>query len=273
MFLVELGYGCNNACVFCAQGQLRARQRAVPAADVAALVDSAPAEVALAFVGGEPTLVPELAELVGRARRRGIEHVVVQTNGRRLASAGYAEQLAEAGVTGFEVSLHGPNEAVHDYHTAVPGSFRQTVAGLYRVRGTRVPFVITTVVTRSNFRHLSEIVRVVHTLGARAIRFAAVEPYGSARAAAARIVPAPALVQPRLERALRNARELGLDYVAGELRSAPESTEWFAGIGPVELENSSEVRATERTGLERHLPVVPSRSGSAHEPHPLGAVG
>jgi tetraether lipid synthase len=51
------------------------------------------------ITGGEPTLHPDLLDLLGRARRPGIGRVTVNTNGLTIArDADLAERLADAGV-------------------------------------------------------------------------------------------------------------------------------------------------------------------------------
>ena len=63
-------------------------------------------------------------------RDAGFRKITVQTNGRRLAYAGYAEELLRSGVTDFCLSVHGSRAAIHDALTRTPGSFLQTMAGL-----------------------------------------------------------------------------------------------------------------------------------------------
>lgn len=274
MHLVELGFHCDNSCVFCAQGVLRDKEPARSFAARAAEVDAAPKGEALAFVGGEPALVDELGELVERARQRGAPRVVVQTNARRLASAGIAEGLARAGVTSLDVSLHGDSEQVHDYHTGVAGSFRQTVLGIRRARAARLELGVSTVVTRSNFRHLAGIVRVAHTLGARAVRFVLARPLGAARVGSSRLVPARRMVWPHVARARELAKTLGLAFFAPdfEVASEPAAEHWFAGLGPAEPEPAP----TSFVDQPRKLRMIPfgspARPGGTGEAHQVGAA-
>ncbi len=236
MHVVELGFHCNNACAFCGQGKLREMQPPEAVDALFARVDAAPPHDTLAFVGGEPTLVEELCDLVERARARGVTRIVVQTNARRLAVDGVASALTAAGVTSLDVSLHGDSEALHDYHTGTEGSFRQTALGIRRARAARLELGVSVVVTRSNYRHLSGIVRVAHTLGGRAVRFVLARPLGAALENAARIVPEPRMVWPHLARAFELSRTLGLAFAAPdfELSSGQDVDQWFAGLGTTE---------------------------------------
>lgn len=230
MHLVELGFRCNNACVFCAQGRIHGTDAARALETLEAEVDAAPVHGPLAFVGGEPTLVEELGHLVERARDRGIARIIVQTHARRLAAPGVAKSLAQAGVTSLEVSLLGDGEALHDYHAGAAGSFRQTITGIRRARAARLAVAISVVVTRSNLRHLSGIVRVAHTLGAEAVRFALAEPCGAGSDDAMRLIVDRRMAWPHLARAFELARTLGLAFASPdfELSSHEFVEQYFA---------------------------------------------
>lgn len=229
MHHIFLGFACNNACVFCAQGSLRDQEEGPP--DVAAQIATIVAGETVAFTGGEPTIHDELPAWIKLADAKGAARVVVQTNGRRLAYRAFTRALREASANlGLDVALQGSTAAMHEHHTGTPGSFEQTVRGVRTARAERLPVGITTVVTRSNFRHLGEIARLAHTAGAEAIHFAKAEPLGRAAIARDRVVPAREMVLPYLTRAAAEAQRLGLEVVVG----ARESSVIFAGIGEIE---------------------------------------
>jgi molybdenum cofactor biosynthesis enzyme MoaA len=66
------------------------------------------------FIGGEPTLYKGLPELVRLAKDRGIEEVTVVSNGRRLSSSTYVQELCSAGVDLFSVTIHSIVPALHN---------------------------------------------------------------------------------------------------------------------------------------------------------------
>lgn len=254
MLAVSLGFSCNNACVFCAQGELRA-QNDTPD-DAEALVSSAAPGEVVAFVGGEPTLAGSLPALIRAAHARGAARILLQTNARRLSYGGYAGALrAASSRLTLDVSLHGSTGPMHDYHTSAPGSFAQTVKGLAQARAAGIPFAVTTVVTRSNFRHLSEIVRLAGALGARAVQLAPAAPHGSAARARDRVIPAPELIAPHIAHASVEARAMGLGVVAAGRASDPSAAAWFAGLGDVE-EASRAALASEPGARRVHLAVL-----------------
>jgi MoaA/NifB/PqqE/SkfB family radical SAM enzyme len=232
MRAIALGFACNNACVFCALGDGDARGPAEidPAGAIASV---APGE-AVAFQGGEPTLLAGLCGWIQAADGRGAARIVLQTNGRRLAYRAYARALREASAKlVLDVSLHGATAPMHEYHTGVPGSFAQTVQGLRNARAEGIPAGVTTVVTRSSFRHLAEIVRVAHAAGAQAVHFAPAEPAGRAAANKPKVMPSSEMVLPHLQRAVAEAQRLGLGVQVGDRPVPGTASAFFAGIGEV----------------------------------------
>jgi MoaA/NifB/PqqE/SkfB family radical SAM enzyme len=113
----------------------------------------------LVLTGSEITLRKDLPELVRRARASGFERVRIQTHGMALARLEYCEQLVEAGVTEFFVSVPGHEALTHDLITGVPGSYAKTLRGLENIdRFENVISITNTVVTTRNFRLLESIV-------------------------------------------------------------------------------------------------------------------
>jgi MoaA/NifB/PqqE/SkfB family radical SAM enzyme len=88
----------------------------------------------------EPTLRRDLPKLVRELRARGPASITLLTNGRMLGYAAVTAELQKAGVDRFIVKLFGLDEAAHDEHTRVPGSYKQAVAGVAAARalGVRV---------------------------------------------------------------------------------------------------------------------------------------
>lgn len=172
-------------------------------------------------------MLPDLFELIALARREGASSVVVQTNGRRLAYAAYAAGLREAGATAVDVSLPGATAAMHEFHTCTEGSFAQTVRGLGGGRAAGLVVGVTIVATRSNYRHLSEIVRLGVTQGAQLVQVAVARaPHGALGSA---LIPPRELLQPHLVEAARVALALGARVLVEGRASHPSVLDVFAG--------------------------------------------
>lgn len=212
--LVRSGYGCNNACRFCRQGSLRTSQGDLADDEIEQAVRAAARQAvgprsALLLSGGEITLRDALPDWVEIARELGARRVIVQTNGRRLGYRRYAERLVAAGTDAVAIAVHGHVAACHDWLTRAPSSFDQTLAGITNARAAGATVLTNTVITRSNFRHLRDIVRLAVSRGAAAVRFLWPIREGWAADFAPSIVPNLELVRPYLEQATTIARSLG----------------------------------------------------------------
>jgi organic radical activating enzyme len=178
---VSLLRRCDNACVVCGlEGVPRDGPRGEDEVR-AAMRAARPLHHELTFVGGEPLLDPSLVDHVAHARALGFRRVGVQTNGRRLASRELVARLAGAGLTDVHVTLHGAEAAVHDYHTGVDGAFAQTMAGVVAARAQGLQVVAATVLTRSNFRVIGALPRLLATRGIAA--WTVTVPHARGRAA------------------------------------------------------------------------------------------
>lgn len=107
--VVEITDHCNLRCPTCyaASGPERLTHRSM--SEVLAMLDAVIESEGEADVvqisGGEPTLHPQLFEILDAARARPIKHLMLNTNGLRIAQEpGFAERLAEYG-SGFEIYL------------------------------------------------------------------------------------------------------------------------------------------------------------------------
>jgi molybdenum cofactor biosynthesis enzyme MoaA len=115
MVHVNTGPVCNIRCVYC-NVHGGDDQRLFDRAYVEQLIDAAAEALVprrdlhgvltLDLIGGEPTLHPDLAAFVARARARGFPQVTICTNGLLLLRPGYLDRLLDAGLTGVRFSLH-----------------------------------------------------------------------------------------------------------------------------------------------------------------------
>ena len=202
---INASYTCNNRCIFCAQGTLRSQVAAPPEPG---MQGDGPLVV---FLGGEPTLLDDLPARVELSRAQGARRIVLQTNARRLAYPAYAQSLANAGVDALDVSLQGGRAEIHDHHTRCPGSFVQTLAGVRAARNLGMEVGLTTVITRSNFRHLDELTRRAASLGIKRLHMTPARPVGEGRRLLARVVPRLSWLIPHLGAAAREADHRGMD--------------------------------------------------------------
>lgn len=173
---IETGLRCNNHCAFCPQRALRGVAGPRAELDTAEVlrriaVGRRDGHDEVAFTGGEPTIRPDIEDLVLAARQAGFSRVSISTNGRALVYRERVRRLLRAGLTGASVSLHGPDAATHDGLCGTPGGFEQVVKGLANVRMVAselgVPFFLNTVtlIVPDNADRLRETLLLAGRLG------------------------------------------------------------------------------------------------------------
>ena len=107
--IIEVNEACNLSCPVCFADSSVKRTGHRSLAQIEALLDVLVASEGepdlVQFSGGEPTLHPQFFEILAAAKRRPIRHLMINTNGLRIArEPGFAERLAEF-MPGFEVYL------------------------------------------------------------------------------------------------------------------------------------------------------------------------
>jgi MoaA/NifB/PqqE/SkfB family radical SAM enzyme len=200
---IKVGFACNNHCRFCVQGQKRLRFGRREKQELQKILSENKNRYhGVVFTGGEPTLHPDLVDLVTEARRLGYLSIQIQSNGRMFAYRDLCRRLVDAGANEFSPALHGHRAELHDFLTTVAGSFSQTVAGIENLKKLGQRVVTNTVITRSNFRHLTDIARLLVELGVDQFQLAFVHPVGSALENFSSIVPRLSLIEPFVKEAL-----------------------------------------------------------------------
>lgn len=190
---VAVTSSCNLRCAFCYYGCAHAAPRPaktkpqMTAEQIHRILKTIYLEArtpSVSFTGGEPTLRPDLPQLVRDAKDIGLR-VNLITNGTRVTPA-LADALAAAGLDSAQVSLEGTTPRIHDAITGVTGSYSRSVAavGHFRDRGVTVHTN-----TTLNQRNLSDSVAmprfVAGTLGLDRFSMNLIIPSGSATAGAA----------------------------------------------------------------------------------------
>ena len=208
---VKCGFLCNNRCLFCVQGNKRENYGDISTERILDALEKGRGDAdQLVLTGGEPTMKKDFLLLVRKAKELGFRLIQIQTNGRMFAHRPFCEETVAAGATDFSLALHGHTPELHDYLTRTPESFWQTVKGIRNLVEMGQVVGTNTVITRSNFRHLPAIGRLLVRLGVRQYQFAFVHALGTAAENFQRIVPRYALVEPYVHQGLEPGLAAGV---------------------------------------------------------------
>ncbi|HEX7761545.1 MAG TPA: radical SAM protein [Caulobacteraceae bacterium] len=107
--LIEVNEACNLSCPVCFADSSVKRQGHRTLAEIEAMLDAVVASEGepdlVQISGGEPTIHPQFFDILDAAKRRPIRHLMINTNGLRIAQEpAFAERLATY-MPGFEVYL------------------------------------------------------------------------------------------------------------------------------------------------------------------------
>ena len=107
--LVDVNEACNLTCPICFSDSSPKRSLHLPLAEIERMMDVLVASEGepdlLQISGGEPTIHPQILDIIAAAKRRPIRHVMLNTNGIRIAEdPEFVDRLAEFR-PGFEVYL------------------------------------------------------------------------------------------------------------------------------------------------------------------------
>ncbi len=164
---VAITYRCNLKCAFCYAGcncttNPVGDDREMSTKEVLGVLNKIynNAEVpSVSFTGGEPTLRPDLEELIEGAKRLGM-WVNLITNGTRI-TAGRARVLASAGLDSAQISLEGTTKETHDRVTGIKGSFDRTVAAFSFFRDAGIKTHSNTTICQDNLHECSKMPQFV----------------------------------------------------------------------------------------------------------------
>jgi len=120
------------------------------------------------FSGGEPTLHPDIIEIVSYAKSKGIKRIAISTNGSNKSSLYF--KLVEAGVNDFSISLDACCADDGDKMSGgVVGSFDKVIENIKYI--SRLTYVtVGVVLTKDNVQRTIDTIKFADSLGVSDIR-------------------------------------------------------------------------------------------------------
>ena len=253
--IAELTYRCPLRCVYCSNPLgYRAVRDALDGAAWSRVFGEAAGlgAVHVGLTGGEPTLHPDLEEIVAGAARASLySHLV--TAGTTLDRDGLAA-LARAGLRSVQLSIQDADAAASD-EVAGAECFAAKLAFADSVRELGIPLTINVVLHRHNLARVAEITALAQRLGAARLELANAQYQGWALRNRAALLPTRAQLDAAAQEVARLRRETrGMEilFVRAD----------YYGDRPRALHGR--LGATEhRRGARRAGPAVPRRRRAA----------
>ncbi len=170
-YAIELTYACNNSCTGCANVWGTRHQQTLT--NWQNLFDRiAPPENPdkyadlIRLTGGEPTLHPELPQIVNHIDSLGIAHVLF-TNGRWTDPSAIIDLYQkQKNCLGMLVSLH--SSTAHDHNSLVndDNAFAETCANIRQAADAGIEVFTNTILSKDSCKQVEEIIQLSEELGA-----------------------------------------------------------------------------------------------------------
>lgn len=125
--------------------------------------------------GGEPTLYPEICDLVAYCAEIGLSPTII-TNAQALATRSKVADLGRAGVRDFLVSIQGLG-AVYDESVGQQGAHVRQMKALRNLQDEGIPFRFNTVLSRPALGQLADVARLAVLTGAEVVNFLGFNPF------------------------------------------------------------------------------------------------
>jgi radical SAM protein len=162
----EVTQACDLACVHCrAAAQPDRHPMELTTDEGKALIDQIAGMQVPVFVltGGDPIKRPDLFELIGHARSRGVR-VSLTPSATPLLTREIILRLKAAGLARLAVSMDGASAETHDAFRGMSGSFARTLDAVRWANEIGLPVQINTTFSRRNIGEIDNIVALVESL-------------------------------------------------------------------------------------------------------------
>ena len=161
-FELYLNLVCNQRCLHCFNGRsIRAAGKDLGFSRVCAemLRMRAKGFDWLSFLGGEPTVYPDILKAVSMGGKLGYRRIMTYSNGLKYADREFTERMRKAGLTDTCLSVHGHDKRLHEAVTRSPGSFEKVLRAIENLERCKVKITLILVLNALNKDKLKEMLR------------------------------------------------------------------------------------------------------------------
>lgn len=166
--VIITGFSCNNNCIMCSLRPGSGKMQNASTQELTERLKRGREESyeKVEFSGGEPTIRPDIYDLINEAKVLGYETIALSTNGRFFSYKEHGSKLLKAGLNKITFSLLGSKNTIHDAIARTPGSFDQIISGIQNVKkhgGVHVN--VSTVISKMNYKDLNYMAKLLAELG------------------------------------------------------------------------------------------------------------
>lgn len=172
-------YECQCSCRHCCTGNYKKeKHRDLTTEEIKDVLDQAAKPLIVNFFGGEPTLRPDIMELIKYAKEKSM-YVFTDTNGLAVTRE-FAQQLKDSGLDLLYVSLDSPDPELHDEYRGVKGCFDKAVGAIKNALDVGLSCVISTYMTKESLANgdFEKILQMSKDMGTHGVRYLLPTPAG-----------------------------------------------------------------------------------------------
>lgn len=162
---LALTYKCDNDCEHC-YVERKQKGKELTTAEWKKVIDRV-YEIGvphICFTGGEATLQSNLVELITHAEDVGLVTGLL-TNGRAMKDKKFVQDMVDAGIDHFQITLLSHKAKIHDTMMGCKGCWKETVEGIKNAVASPVYTLTNTTITSFNKKEIVETVRFLADLG------------------------------------------------------------------------------------------------------------
>lgn len=158
VFYFNINYKCNQYCRFCFSHNTNAlnQKKDISLENFQNAIDKGQIgeNDRIIINGGEPTLHPELLQILEKARKTKAE-LVMYSNGQKFSDLTFSRRILSSGLCRITIPVHG-NESLHNYITQKKDSFEKVCQAIKNITTLKqgvleLKFIITEKMAESNF--------------------------------------------------------------------------------------------------------------------------
>ncbi|MBA7537910.1 putative mycofactocin radical SAM maturase MftC [subsurface metagenome] len=165
-------YNCQLKCPHCCVGNYENEPlRELSTDEIKDVLDQSAKAFVINFFGGEPTMRPDLMELIKYASERSV-YVFCDTNGIKVTKD-YAKQLKDSGLEMLYISIDSPIPEKHDELRGMKGLFNTAVQGIKNALDVRLKCCLSTYVTKETLANgeFEDVIKLGKDLNANGVRY------------------------------------------------------------------------------------------------------
>ena len=184
VWLIMTGFSCNNNCIMCSTKPKAKMNSDRPTEEIVKDLRKGRKQnySRVEFTGGEPTIRPDISDLLKVAKELGYKEIALSTNARMLSYNNFCQKAVKNGLNRITFTLNAPNSQLGNAIYRTPNAFEQVIQGIKNIlEYPKVTLSANTVLFQLNYQQLTQIGEFINNLGINTWNILDLIPDGNAK--------------------------------------------------------------------------------------------